>query len=66
MSECVKCKAAIDACAEEVAHRLDMGFEDIMSGRLRLDLHDEETPSMLAYDRQLLCGGHTCEWDGEE
>ena len=56
---CERCKAGIDECAEEITVRMSLGAEDMVSGRVRLEF-DDEAPSMLAYDRGLLCGDGEC------
>ena len=59
---CERCQSAIDECAEEVAERVALGAEDMVSGRVLIDLTDDnEAPSTLAYDRRLFCGGGECE-----
>ncbi len=59
---CPMCKAAIDAAADEIEARRDMGDESMMSGQVLLDLIDDpEAASMLAYDR-----GQTCSGKGRE
>ena len=53
---CENCEDAIKRCAEEVAELLSLGCSDIESGRLLIDLSDDEAPSDLAHDRGLFCG----------
>jgi hypothetical protein len=60
---CAECRAAVDECAEEIAERVALGAEDMVSGRVLLDLGDNEAPSMLAYDRGMFCGWGECECD---
>ena len=61
---CEGCRSAIDQCAEEVADRVALGDGDMVSGRVLIDLtEDNGAPSMLAYDRGLFCGGHECSCD---
>ena len=61
---CAECRAAIDECAEEVAERVALGAEDMVSGRVLIDLtEDSEAPLVLAYDRGMFCGWGECECD---
>ena len=62
---CAGCRSAIDECAEEVAELVSLGDRDMVSGRVLIDLtEDNEAPSMLAYDRGMFCGdGGNCECD---
>ena len=58
---CEGCRAAVDECAEEVAVRVSLGANDMVSGRVLIDLtEDSEAPLVLAYDRRLFCGGGEC------
>ena len=44
-----------------------LGAEDMVSGRVLIDLTDDNgAPSTLAYDRGLFCGGGECESVGAE
>ena len=58
---CEGCRAAVDECAEAMAERVSWGDGDVESGRLLIDLtEDNEAPLVLAYDRRLFCGGGEC------
>jgi hypothetical protein len=60
---CAECRAAVDQCAEEMAERVSWGDGDVESGRLLIDLGDNEAPMMLAGDRGMFCGWGECECD---
>ena len=60
---CAECRSAVDQCAEEMAERVALGAEDMVSGRVLIDLADREAPMMLAGDRGMFCGWGECECD---
>ena len=57
---CEACMAAVDRCAEEIAVLRSLGEETVVSGRVLIDLDDDEAPHMWTYDRKLFCGGYFC------
>jgi len=64
---CAGCRSAVDQCAEEIAERVALGANDMVSGRVMIDLTDDnEAPSTLAYDRGMFCGWGECESVGAE
>jgi hypothetical protein len=60
---CEGCRSAVDQCAEEMAVRVSWSDGDVVSGRLLIDLADQEAPMMLVGDRGMFCGGHECGCD---
>ena len=69
VGSCPACVAAIDTAADEIEARREMGEESMISGRVSLDLIDDnEAASMLAYDRGQTCSskGGDCPVEDEE
>jgi ribosomal protein S27AE len=60
---CGKCRVAVDQCVEEIEARVALGDEDLVSGRVIIDLTDNEAPIELAGDRRMLCDGGECNCD---